>query len=378
MEKESQNTQNQITQQAKPQDFLATALQNAELLLNYSAQKGLKIKEEWINTIIAARKAERGSAWTTELEINFWIAYKNLSALVRPVSIESLKASNKQEYQDPNYFHKLFNIKHRKASATISVRNYLIAALFFIVILLVIQVFSLKGTTLLNSIINNNQRISQIEKRKRELKLILKSDANNERAKLERYALESENVRLDREKSSSIELLKPWVLTVRNIISFGQNTVPEYLKEKPEESKKPQGPGFGPPGQGSPDNDMNIKISIVQEANNFTQIIQLYILPLLYGLIGGFVFVLRGLSYDITHHVFSTNSNIKYSLRISLGALSGIIVGLLWSDIEGTQITFLESFSTGAIAFIAGYGVEYVFNALDNFINNISGTQDAN
>lgn len=374
MENEAKDKQYQMST-----EFISDALKNAELLLEYSAKSGLDVKEEWVAVIIAARRAERYADWTSDLEIKFWVVYKNLSALVKPVTVESLRASHKRTVTNVNYIRRLLNLKRKPAPSTKSVRNYLILALSFIILLLGIQVFSLKGTTLLNNIQKNNNRIAEIEDRKRELRLILKSDEDNERAKLERYALESESARLDQEIASSIELLRPWVLTIRSIASFGQDAVPSYLKEEETSAEDnavtvSNGPGFGPPGQSTPENNMNAMIAIVQEAQNFTQIIQLYILPLLYGLIGGFVFVLRGLAYDIRHRVFSGFSNIKYALRVNLGALAGIIVGLLWSDIESTQITFLESFSTGAIAFVAGYGVEYVFNALDNLINNLSGS----
>jgi hypothetical protein len=357
-------------------EFVGEALSNAEMLLEYAAKSGLDIKEDWISTVINARRAERYSDWTAELEIKFWSVYKNMSLLVQPVTVESLRASYSRPVHNKHFLRKLFNVKQKPAVSKRSVRNYLVWAIISMVILLTIQVFSLKGTTLLNNIQNNNRRINEVEDRKRELRLILSSDVENERAKLERFALESERARLDQEISSSIELLEPWVMNIRRLVSFGRETKPLVsAADEPNLASRRMsaGPGGGPPGESFPENKMNKKIAIVQEAQNFTQILQLYILPLLYGLIGGFVFVLRGLAYDIKHRVFSGYSNIKYSLRIQLGALAGLIVGLLWGDIERTQITMLEALSTGAIAFVAGYGVEYVFNALDNLINNLSG-----
>lgn len=373
MNKEKNTVQYQYQ---KGTEFVSDALRNAEMLLEYASKSGLDVEKDWVATIINARRAERYSDWTAELEIRFWMVYKELSLLVQPVTVESLQASYDRSVQDYNFFRKWFKMKSRPARSKRSVRNYLIWALLAILVLLAVQVFSLKGTTLLNNIQTNNRRISEIEERKRELRLVLASDVKNERAKLERYALESERARLDQEISSSIELLEPWVMNIRRIASFGGETRPLVADIKSSDESGDlymgSGPG-GPPGQTIPESNMNEKIAIVQEAQNFTQILQLYILPLLYGLIGGFVFVLRGLAYDIKHRVFSGYSNIKYALRIHLGALAGLIVGLLWGDIERTQITLLETLSTGAIAFVAGYGVEYVFNALDNLINNLSG-----
>jgi hypothetical protein len=363
-------------QYQKGTEFVGEAVSNAEMLLEFAAKSGLDVKEDWISTVISARRAERYSDWTAELEIKFWTVYKNLSVLVQPVTVESLQASYARPVQNKHFLRKLFNVKQKPAVSKRSVRNYLVWAAVSMGILLAIQVFSLKGTTLLNNIQNNNRRISEVEDRRRELRLVLASDVENERAKLERFAMESERARLDQEISSSIDLLEPWVMNIRRLASFGRETEPLISDTDNSDfasRSMSSGPGSGPPGQTIPENKMNKKIAIVQEAQNFTQILQLYILPLLYGLIGGFVFVLRGLAYDIRHRVFSGYSNIKYSLRIQLGALAGLIVGLLWGDIERTQITMLDALSTGAIAFVAGYGVEYVFNALDNVINNLSG-----
>ncbi|MEA2043471.1 MAG: hypothetical protein U9N85_13100 [Bacteroidota bacterium] len=354
--------------------FLTEAVRNSELLLEYATKKGLDVKQDWIATVIKSGRASRADDWTTELEIDFWLVYRNLSAIIQPVTIDSLRATRKRPLKETNFFRRRLNIEQRQASSSRSVRNYLLWALVFIIILLVVQVFSLKGTTLLNNIQANNKRIEEVEQRKKELRLILSADEDNERAKLERYALESERERLNEEINSSISLLEPWVEFLRNISSLRSKNKLEANTQK-ETVKQPimGGPGFGPPGESNAEVVMNDKIRIIQESQNFTQIIQLYILPLLYGLIGGFVFVLRGLAYDIRNQVFSSYSNIKYSLRIHLGALAGIIVGLLWGDIESSSITFLESLSTAAIAFISGYGVEYVFNGLDNLAENIIG-----
>ncbi len=357
-------------------DFLLGAVSNSELLLNYATEHGLDIGENTITTIIKAKRSQENNNWDTETEIKFWIAYKNISALVKPVSVNSLLVRKRENIRKPNFVQKIFFRRQKLSYSRRTVRVYMVWAMIVVLAMLTTQIFSLKGSTLLSKIQNNNGRISEIDYRVGELRLILKSDSENESAALERRRLESEKMLLDQEIKSSIDLLIPWVQFLRKFVFFGSIRLPDHYNEKEKAtgfSTLQTGPGHGDPGQALniAEDSMNDRILIVQEAQNFTLILQLYMLPLLYGLIGGFVFVLRTLARDINTLVFSQFSKIKYSLRIILGTLAGLIVGLLWGDIESQQITFLESLSTAAIAFIAGYGVEYLFNGLDRFAESI-------
>jgi hypothetical protein len=210
--------------------------------------------------------------------------------------------------------------------------------------------------------------------------LILNADATNQSATQERYRIESEKDQLDQEVKGSIELLQPWVKTLRHFAFLSPRTTQTVNNTVASDTKistnsvnsvnqTPPPPPVG--SENIAQMDMNDQIGIIQEAQNFTQIIQLYLLPLLYGLLGGFVFVLRSLTADIRTMVFSHYSDIKYSLRILLGALAGLIVGLLWGDISNQQINFFKSLSNSGFAFLAGYGVEYLFDGLDRIVNSI-------
>lgn len=357
--------------------LLEQAIENAELLLNHAAEHGKDLSEKAVSVIIQSKKLHDNNEWTTEAEIKFWSAYKELSGLIKPVTVQSLRASKKRFIRNRGKLKRIFNIKYKASLSRRSVRSYQILALFFIVSVVIVQVITLKGTTTLNNMQNNYKRMSEIDYRMDELRLITEADTENERAMLEYYRLESEKGRLDREIGGSIKLLVPWVSFLRKTIGQ-KESLPGKEETDTELSSLPPTGGPGASPQKSADAIVSENVSIIQEAQNYTQILQLYILPLLYGLIGGLIFVLRGLADDIRRQVFSNYSNIKYSLRIHLGALAGLIVGLLWGDIEKQQITFLESLSTAGLAFIAGYGVEYLFNAIDRFIGTIGSSNSDN
>lgn len=95
-------------------------------------------------------------------------------------------------------------------------------------------------------------------------------------------------------------------------------------------------------------------------------ILQSYLLPLLYGLLGASTSSLRSLSREIDQVIFSDKRRIQHMLRIALGALSGIMVGWFSFLYEGT--TLLGSVPPLAIAFLVGYNIELFFSLMDRGI----------
>jgi hypothetical protein len=87
-----------------------------------------------------------------------------------------------------------------------------------------------------------------------------------------------------------------------------------------------------------------------------------FILPLLFGVIGAIGYVVRSISDEITATTFSPTAPTRYLMRVTLGALAGVVVGFF------TNISAGISLSPLALAFLAGYGVEALFAMFDNLI----------
>ena len=97
-----------------------------------------------------------------------------------------------------------------------------------------------------------------------------------------------------------------------------------------------------------------------------------YILPLIYGLLGAFAFVLRKLTNDLETLSYTRESRIRYGLRLQLGALAGLAIG--WFLAPEQLEEGLSAFSSPwAIAFVAGYSVEILFAQLDKMVVAFSG-----
>ena len=88
-------------------------------------------------------------------------------------------------------------------------------------------------------------------------------------------------------------------------------------------------------------------------------------LPILLGVIGAVAYIIRSISDQIRTATFSSTSPIRHIMRVALGALAGIVVGLFG------ELSNQLSLSPLAIAFLAGYGAEAVFSMFDGLIQKI-------
>jgi len=91
-----------------------------------------------------------------------------------------------------------------------------------------------------------------------------------------------------------------------------------------------------------------------------------FLLPMLYGLLGACAFVLRKLSDEIDKLTYANDARVRYSLRLNIGLLSGLAVG--WFIKPGAGDATLVSLSPLALAFVAGYGSDLFFVALDKIV----------
>ena len=98
--------------------------------------------------------------------------------------------------------------------------------------------------------------------------------------------------------------------------------------------------------------------------------LNVYLLPLIYGLLGACAYVLRRLSLQIREYQYSPDSEVRLQLRLYLGALSGFAIA--WFINDSTTPGLLQTITPLALAFIGGYSVEVVFAAMDNLVNTFS------
>lgn len=107
-------------------------------------------------------------------------------------------------------------------------------------------------------------------------------------------------------------------------------------------------------------------------------ILQSYLLPLLYGILGASTSVLRTLSKQVENVLYSEGAKIQHLLRIALGALSGIMVGWFSFLLPSESTNFLGSVSPLALAFLVGYNIELFFSLMDVALNKVNEARERN
>jgi hypothetical protein len=102
-----------------------------------------------------------------------------------------------------------------------------------------------------------------------------------------------------------------------------------------------------------------------------------YIMPSLYGLLGSMAFVLRRHYDRLAAQLLVPRDRQANSIRLILGVVIGGCIGLVYAGAPTVQTTGIlgaaVTLSTAAIAFLAGYGVEGVFKALEALIAQVFG-----
>ena len=99
------------------------------------------------------------------------------------------------------------------------------------------------------------------------------------------------------------------------------------------------------------------------------QILQTYLLPLLYGWVGAMAFVLRSLIVTVKNRSFRVEVNVEYRLRVYLGLLAGLVIGWFLSSKGTGGQPAMADLTPAALSFVAGYSVEILFSTMDRIVS---------
>ncbi len=104
----------------------------------------------------------------------------------------------------------------------------------------------------------------------------------------------------------------------------------------------------------------------VYMATQVSNILSMFILPMLYGLAGAFLWVIRILSQQVKTFDLTWKKLIRHRARLIMGLFVGMFFGYLHPMSSTTSI------SSYVFAFIGGYNVEILFSALDKIVDTFS------
>lgn len=332
---------------------LASSLRDAQILLAYAAQNGIAIDGATIKSVVAAASLHASNSMTDDDEAGFWAAFNLLAKTVAPVTVGSLRSIMDVEASERT----LFGLHFRKSPlARKAVRWYTTLAIVTLATLLVVQIYWLFGAKITSDIQKTSETQSKVGASLRSAEKLAAQLASKPKnappeeatapaaTEVDIPSLRAQKETLSMKEESSYEALAGWSAVWGNFL-------PEFACETRENPPKCK---------------IYANTVLLQSSSLVLEALQRYLLPLLYGLLGTCVYVLRTLAAEISRRTYSEASNIGFRIRLYLGTLGGMVFA--WFLIPESTDSLFKSLSPFALAFLSGYSVELLFAAMDRFL----------
>lgn len=236
------------------------------------------------------------------------------------------------------------------------VRRAWIAMLLTLMGVIVFQIYSLIGSGILQEIEKRNAVLEQVRREESQIRV----NTNDETKPPLKEVLERKR-EITQRLLANYGMLNTWNKAWRalfNMVRSVPGLMPILNRPIPGSSPPSTGPGSPTPPQQAVVNE--------QAARAALQAISLYLLPMLYGLLGASVFILRRVGHELEALNFARGAPSRHRLRYALGAVLGATAGLIFTPTGvGTPDSPLQ---LAAVAFVAGFSVEAVFSQMDALI----------
>lgn len=346
---------------------LYQVIDEAQLLLAYAAEQAMELPDDQVEVIVQAKRLKERDNVGQSLEIKFWHAYRVLAEKLESVTVESLKATS-DEFGDEILTFRIFKPKEKMSKSRQAVRKYGLWLLISLIALLLTQIYVVFGSTVIHDIDNLSLERENLV---REIALLnAQYDTAENTSILLADITQKEDLMLaipDR-LDSNYELLEDWLRIILVFESIGTDEEIQETEQTAETAETTEIEGI----------EETLSFGSREESRQWAlqmgrislESISTYFLPLLYGLLGACAYVLRSLAREISKRIYTAQSNIRFQLRMYLGALSGLAV--VWVIPGEISIGLGENITRLALAFLAGYSVEIVFAAMDALVGAFS------
>lgn len=340
------------------------ALAESGPLLRFASENVRDLDPAWTRAIAEARIAAEQNRWQPQIAEQFWKAFNGLCQSIQPATMDSISAKQ-------NNISVWRWFPPRKKETSLAARTsgrYLVVLFCLIGITVPLQLYAW---------------LYSIEsKRSDDLVTELRSTANATNEAYQTLYEETPNGtggQFDadqiKEAKAIIQQAKRWNSDIDRLTYYVAALERLSLKRAPTSGSmaatiSPQDQWYQLFAKVNERSNGEILQALNAEATAglIAGVILSFLLPILFGMIGAVTFVIRTMSDQIKSSTFSTTSPIRHLMRVTLGALAGVVVGL-FSNLS-SQVTLPPL----AIAFLAGYGVEALFSMSDGFIAKFRAT----
>jgi cell division protein FtsB len=400
------------------EEIRSSSVYDAQLLMRYASSHGIELPSEILKSIAEAVNRSDTDTWDPDSETRFWEAFRDLAQKTKPVSVEHLKALDERHGSSTRTakFWSVFSRTEpsRLSDAAKAEKRARFWALTALTLLMLFQVYWVIGTTLITdlektdkSIATHSNRLAKIQTEIELLKESIPSpqtgelandNANNQnrsetlaRRKREIEALNDEMETLNGELETNEAALSATsdFLERFNVGALFAGRLPGAVDDERNISDNPTTDSQEEASAAFVTSEFpsEVKKGVVDRLTMrfVLQILQLYVLPILYGWLGSCVYVLRALAAEIRGRSYSSiTADITNRLRMYLGILAGFIVGWFFKPEfqsfdgnggAGGSFLMFQDLSPFALAFLAGYSVELVFFTMDRLVATFTSSE---
>jgi hypothetical protein len=350
-----------------PSDAEQLALGQSGPLVRFASESVANLDKDLVLAIAEARQASIERTWSPATSARFWSAFNKLCEVIKPVTIDCLNALHKDI---PRRIHLRFWVHTNNESlGERSSRRYTVALLWLLAVIVVLQLATWMHSNLGTAL---DTRASAV----RAASESVRSKCNALSPKTFQVGDKPHEWTVDETTAFNIitreeEALNDQVVRLYSAGRFLAQVMHAGLGGHLEDYKPPS--DSWPPSRsdwydacGSYVKSANFASSLAavtsERARLISGVLLQFVMPVLLGSIGALAYVLRNTSEQIKSSTFSTTSPVRNLVRIVLGALMGVVIGL-FSDLSSKV-----NLQPLAIAFLAGYGVEPVFSLFDSLI----------
>jgi hypothetical protein len=335
---------------------IVQAIDDSQKLIAHIANSGSGTLDPKVTAVLVESKFKlMQKNWTVADENNFLTAYDLLACQVYPVTIDSINAITPPKSSK----------KNTATKADKAVSWYRRFTMLTLLVLLLVQVYWLVG----NDLRSNLQQL--FEQRKNTLSQLKASENNQLEYEDLTAKLSLENQKLDANYKFLMLWNQAWLMG-----SSFSDAMPKYLQAKYEQDirllERNQANNIDQLEKLTLERNLyQVRMVLFEHilaADFILKVLQEYFLPLLYGLFGAFIYVLRNLMREIKARTYAYDCEVKYRLRLTLGALGGLIIS--WF-LQPDDSNAMASLSPMAMAFIMGYNIELLFSVMDRIIENM-------
>lgn len=336
----------------------AEHVEDAERLVRFASGRGVALEDGVVQDVIAARTALETSAIDPAIELRFNQAFSKLTSKLNPITVESIK------YALPD---KNGRSRAKRLSERYTVLATIVFALLFLfqgywhILNASVEEFNRELAALRDYTPMDDEAIREATLQgtptdwdKRDQILALKFAKEAEGQKDPNHPAKSLS-ELERIKGSldvaaqGARRLAAWFFWL-TFPSMTESTNRYYYVLNSD------------------------KLAGIQSARMLLDILNRYGLPILYGLLGAGLYIIKNISKGIREVTLSTTDEIEYGFRFFLGGAAGLAIAWFFVPTTGSVPptssgpTSLTGLSPLALAFVAGYAVELLFSVIDRVI----------